>query len=78
MGTHSSDLDSNRLRTAAEVATDPTSPLAGKLNRATVYRLIRNGNMPGVVRVGRRVYVTAAGLREWIAAGGTAQIGGAK
>jgi hypothetical protein len=67
-----------RLFTADEAVSDPASPLAGRINRHTVYALIRAGKMPGIVRVGRKVWVTAAGLRAFIAGGGTPTLGGAK
>lgn len=34
--------------------------------RTTVYDLIRRGEMPGVVRVGRSVRISAEALREWV------------
>jgi hypothetical protein len=46
--------------------------LAGAMSSWTAYRLIREGLLP-VVRIGRRVFLTEAGINEFIARGGAGQ-----
>lgn len=64
------DLD-DRLYSIAEVASAPESPLAGRISISMLYRLAREDRLPGVVRVGRKLFVTGAGLREFVSRGGT-------
>lgn len=39
-----------------------------------VRRLLRSGDLPGLVRLGRQYRVDLSRLREWIAAGGTTAV----
>jgi excisionase family DNA binding protein len=57
------------LVTVAEVAESWRVP------PARIYQLIRDGDLPGVVRLGRLVRLDAARLREWAAAGGRSLVG---
>jgi predicted DNA-binding transcriptional regulator AlpA len=43
--------------------------LGGHISRAKLYSLIRSGEFP-CVRIGRRVYLTEAGIEEFISKGG--------
>jgi excisionase family DNA binding protein len=36
------------------------------LGRAKAYQMAQNGEMPGIVRMGRSVRVSAAVLRKWV------------
>jgi excisionase family DNA binding protein len=36
------------------------------LGRATAYQMVQRGEMPGVVRLGRSVRISADALRTWI------------
>lgn len=61
---------SERLFTIPEATSSPDSPLNGKCSDSWLYRAAARGKVPGVVRVGRKVYVSASGLRAFLAAGG--------
>lgn len=60
----------DRVFTLQEVTTSEDSPVRGLLGEKSLRDLIRADRMPGTVRVGKRVFITLAGLREFIAAGG--------
>jgi predicted DNA-binding transcriptional regulator AlpA len=59
-----------RLYTLREVARAPDSPLAGRISTATLYRLAKEERLPGLVRVGRKLFVTTSGIREFVSRGG--------
>ena len=54
----------------SEVVNDPASPLCKRVHLRTVQALAKQDKIPGVVRIGRKLFVTESGLRRFIAAGG--------
>ena len=36
------------------------------ISRSSVYALLRNGDLPGIVRIGNRTRICAQALHEWI------------
>lgn len=53
------------LGTASDLATRLS------VDRHRAYELIRQGRVPGVVRIGRQIRIDLDAVEEWIAAGGT-------
>ena len=43
------------------------------VSRSTAYNLMHRADFPQRIQIGRRVFVPAAELREWISNGGTEQ-----
>lgn len=60
-----------RLFTIPEAVSSDDSPLAGRVSAAWLYRRAQHGLFPGVVRMGRKVFISESGLREFIASGGS-------
>lgn len=48
------------------------------LGRTRTYELIERGELPGIVRIGKSVRVSADALREWIRQQAIAQYAGGK
>jgi len=61
----------DRLFSLVEAATSKDSPLGGRVSARMLQLLAKADKLPGVVRIGRRLFVTESGLRRFIAAGGT-------
>jgi hypothetical protein len=40
--------------------------LGDVVGRSAFYESIRRGDVPGVIRLGRRVFVSTAALRQWV------------
>lgn len=59
-----------RLFSLTEAVTSESSPLKGRVCTRTLSKLVRDGQMPGVVRIKSRSYLTLGGIREFIANGG--------
>lgn len=55
-----------------EAAKSTASPVRGVISADTLYDLAARGDLPGVVRVGNRIFVTRSGLREFVTRGGYA------
>jgi hypothetical protein len=60
----------DRLFSLVEAATSEASPLGGRVSARMLQILAKADKLPGVVRIGRRLFVTESGLRRFIAAGG--------
>lgn len=68
MSTEQTGIDSDALD---EFLTVPEIARLTKMGESTVYRLVEQGQVPGVVRLGEkgeRIRVTRKGFLEWIAA----------
>jgi hypothetical protein len=57
--------------TMVEAATDPASPLCGRVHYRTLQMLARQGKLPGTVRIGRKMFVLLSGMHTFISSGGT-------
>jgi hypothetical protein len=40
--------------------------LGDVIGRSAFYESVRRGDVPGVIRLGRRLFVSTAALREWV------------
>lgn len=59
-----------KLYTITEATTREDSPLGRRVSTKTLYAIVKADKMPGVVHIGRRLFLTDAGMREFIAKGG--------
>jgi excisionase family DNA binding protein len=57
-----------RPRSAEPPATYTVAQLAALLgvNRGTVYEAIERGQVPGVIRLGRRILIARGHVQEWL------------
>lgn len=59
-----------KLYTVPEAIQSEDSPFCKRVSAKTLYTLVKEDKVPGVVRIGNRIFLTRAGMREFIAKGG--------